>query len=48
MPPGTRVIPTADGTVRYANKMGEHGKHDSIEHQDGFYSVYGHLSPILV
>ncbi len=48
VPSGTRVIATADGTVRYANRMSGYGNMIIIEHQDGFYSVYGHLSSILV
>ncbi len=48
VPQGTPVISTADGVVRLAGKMSGYGLLVVIEHNDGIYSAYAHLSQILV
>jgi len=48
VPRGTSVISTADGVVRLSRPMNGYGLLIVIEHADGIYSAYGHLSELLV
>lgn len=45
---GTRVYASKTGTVTYAARKGGYGKKVSIQHEDDFSTVYGHLSRIYV
>ncbi len=45
---GENVYAVAQGKVVYAGKFMGYGDLVVIDHQDGFYSLYGHLSEILV
>ncbi|GEM_PF-5192566 len=48
VPSGSKVIATADGIVRCARRMSGYGNIVVIEHKDGLFSAYAHLSDILV
>jgi|UniRef100_A0A7V3RHY0 septal ring factor EnvC (AmiA/AmiB activator) len=45
---GENVYAVSKGKVVYAGKFIGYGNLVVIDHQDGFYSLYGHLSEILV
>lgn len=45
---GEQVYSVAQGKIVYAGKFMGYGNLILIDHQDGFYSLYGHLSEILV
>lgn len=45
---GENVYSVAQGKVVYAGKFMGYGNLVLIDHQDGFYSLYGHLSEIFV
>lgn len=47
-PIGTRVKATASGVVIHSGWAGQFGKMIIIKHKNGYFSVYGHLSKILV
>jgi murein DD-endopeptidase MepM/ murein hydrolase activator NlpD len=48
-PKGTAVLATGDGRIdKTSNDYGNYGKTIIIDHQNGFHSLYGHLSNILV
>ena len=47
-PIGTSVVASADGVVAIAGEDAELGKHIKLLHKDGYTTVYGHLSSILV
>ncbi|OJV91223.1 MAG: hypothetical protein BGO39_26585 [Chloroflexi bacterium 54-19] len=48
VPEGTEVHVTADGVVVYAGNGGGYGRVVYIQHADGFMTVYGHNSKLLV
>ena len=48
VPEGTEVHATADGVVVYAGNGGGYGRVVFIQHADGFMTVYGHNSKLLV
>jgi len=45
---GASVFATADGTVKGAALVGDHGNRIVIEHADGFQTRYSHLDKIVV
>ncbi|MFC1850003.1 murein hydrolase activator EnvC family protein, partial [candidate division CSSED10-310 bacterium] len=45
---GTPVSVVADGVVRFADWFQGYGNLIIIQHDDQYYSLYGHLSEILV
>ncbi len=47
-PTGTTVMAAANGTVVYAGYDGAYGNRVVIEHEDGYYTTYNHLSSITV
>ncbi len=47
-PIGTSVVASADGDVDIAGRNAELGNYIKLVHQDGYTTVYGHLSSILV
>ena len=47
-PKGTPVVATGDGTVTGTKSWGGYGRQVTIEHKDGYYTRYAHLSKILV
>ncbi|MBN1898919.1 MAG: M23 family metallopeptidase [Spirochaetes bacterium] len=47
-PKGTPVFAAADGVVVAASQGGGYGKFIKIDHQNGYMSVYAHLSKIYV
>lgn len=48
VPPGTPVWAVSDGRVLRAGWFGGYGKMIEIRHANGYVSLYGHLSQILV
>ena len=48
VPTGTPVYPTQDGTVYYAGPYKGYGNLVAVEHGQGFLTLYGHNSEILV
>jgi murein DD-endopeptidase MepM/ murein hydrolase activator NlpD len=48
VPEGTEVHATADGVVVYAGNGGGYGLVVYLQHADGFMTVYGHNSKLLV
>ena len=47
-PSGTSIKSTKEGTVEYAGWDGGYGKVVKIKHPNGYTSIYGHMSRILV
>ena len=47
-PKGKRVLAVADGQVAYADRFLGYGQVIIIDHGGGYYSLYAHLSSILV
>jgi murein DD-endopeptidase MepM/ murein hydrolase activator NlpD len=47
-PTGTTVMAAASGTVVYAGYDGAYGNRVVIQHDDGYYTTYNHLSQINV
>jgi len=47
-PYGSPVYAVAEGVVKYAGWLGGYGKTVIIKHSNGFETLYGHLSSILV
>lgn len=47
-PIGSRVKASASGVVIHSGWAGQYGKMVIIKHKNGYFSVYGHLSRILV
>lgn len=45
---GDPVVATADGVVEKAGWDGSYGKTVELQHEDGFETIYGHLSKICV
>jgi murein DD-endopeptidase MepM/ murein hydrolase activator NlpD len=45
---GDPVVATADGVVKKTGWQGSYGKTVVIQHEDGFETIYGHLSKISV
>jgi murein DD-endopeptidase MepM/ murein hydrolase activator NlpD len=45
---GTEVHVTGDGVVEFAGEMGDYGLAVIVQHGDGFSTVYGHNSKLLV
>jgi len=45
---GENIYAVAPGTIVYADRFIGYGNMILIDHQDGFYSLYGHLSETLV
>jgi murein DD-endopeptidase MepM/ murein hydrolase activator NlpD len=45
---GDNVFAVAPGKVAYADRFMGYGNLVLIDHLDGYYSLYGHLSEILV
>jgi murein DD-endopeptidase MepM/ murein hydrolase activator NlpD len=45
---GDPVVATADGTVKETGWQGSYGKTVVLRHEDGFETIYGHLSKISV
>ena len=43
---GDPVVATADGTVKKTGWQGSYGKTIVLQHEDGFETIYGHLSKI--
>jgi len=48
VPQGTWVGSAADGRVTFAGERGGYGKCIQVKHDNGFETLYGHLSKILV
>lgn len=48
VPIGTPVRPMQSGTVCYAGPRGGYGNLVAVDHHNGFTTLYGHLSRILV
>lgn len=48
VPPGSSVVATADGVVKFARRMSGYGNMVVIEHSENLFSVYAHLSSILI
>lgn len=48
VPPGSHVRAVRAGKVVFADSYSNFGKLVTIEHDDGFVSLYGHLDEILV
>ncbi len=46
--PGTPIVVTADGVVKFAGWQNSYGQVIVVEHKYGFKTVYGHLSAIKV
>lgn len=47
-PTGTPVKPTKGGTVSFAGPHRDYGYLVAVDHGDGFVTMYGHLSKILL
>ena len=47
-PSGTPVYPTQSGTVSYAGPYKGYGNLVAVDHANGYVTMYGHLSRILV
>ncbi len=45
---GDPVVATADGTVKKTGWQGSYGKTIVLQHEEGFETIYGHLSKISV
>ncbi|MBR4326020.1 MAG: M23 family metallopeptidase [Bacteroidales bacterium] len=45
---GTEIYATANGTVTYTGDMREHGRHIIIDHQNGYKTLYAHVSEYMV
>lgn len=48
VPIGTQVFPTQTGTISYAGKYKGYGNLVAVDHGNGYVTLYGHLSRILV
>lgn len=48
VPIGTPVTPTQAGTISYAGKYRGYGYLVTVDHGNGYVTLYGHLSRILV
>lgn len=48
VPVGTPVSPTQSGTVSYAGSYKGYGNLVAVDHGNGYVTLYGHLSKILV
>lgn len=48
VPIGTPVSPTQSGTVSYAGSYKGYGNLVAVDHGNGYVTMYGHLSKILV
>lgn len=48
VPAGTPVYPTQDGTVYFAGPYKGYGNLVAVEHGQGFLTLYGHNSEVLV
>lgn len=48
VPTGTQVLAAAEGTVIEADYLNDLGNYIKIEHPNGYYTIYGHLSSISV
>ena len=47
-PEGSKILSVADGTIYYAGWYGANGYTVIIEHENGYKSTYGHVSPIFI
>lgn len=47
-PSGTPVYPTQSGTVSYAGSYKGYGNLVAVDHGNGYVTMYGHLSRVLV
>ncbi|MCR5454737.1 MAG: M23 family metallopeptidase [Bacteroidales bacterium] len=45
---GTEIYATANGTIEFIGDKREHGKHIIINHQNGYKTLYAHLSEYMV
>ncbi len=45
---GTEILATANGTVEFIGDKREHGKHVVINHNNGYKTIYAHVSEYMV